>query len=131
MSNLYSLPKEILIEKIIPQIQKEKDEEIKNLEKNIRNLEKNVQQTEKALNSLKSLGLYKTRVCAVDKCEAKAYCPSVHQEYLNMFFINCDSLEICDFCCTAICSKHYVESETDGEWVCPVCGSKEEEEEEE
>lgn len=88
--SLYSLPKEILIEKIIPQVQREKEEEIKDL--------KNKMQKIYEQFPLVSL-------CSVKECNSKAF----SKIYLNdgsTFYEGCHILRKCGRCNIRICSNH-------------------------
>lgn len=88
--SLYSLPKEILIEKIIPQIQKEKDEEIKDLKNKM----------QKIYEQFPEISL-----CSVKECNSKAF----SRLYLNdgtTFYEGCNYLRKCDRCNVRICSNH-------------------------
>lgn len=106
MSNLYSLPKEMLIKIICEMGEEDK--------KRIEDLEKKLKDTTDVLDKILKNGWIESEKCVVENCDSKLFWAENYYE--RAFFINCERMSTCECGNMILCSKH---SKLDV--TCPSC----------
>lgn len=111
MTNLYSLPKELLIE-IICKIQSEKDKEIEKLQ--LEN--KELREKASIFEELEYRDWISIEKCCVEECEIKQCLLENGSKFVVQDNV---TMKRCDYCLRYVCSEHFSKDFPDV--ICVIC----------